>query len=109
MGTDFFLLRFQFNKAFRRLTNKEGYSDLHGPNLKTWYYHPSQLKSWSKENFRVVSLRPVGLALPPAYLERFFSVRKRWLLNLNKVEKKISKSSLFSGMADNFIIDLQLM
>ncbi len=106
--TVFFLLRFQFKKAFRRLTAKEAFSDLHGPNLKTWYYHPSQLKNWSKENFKLVSLRPIGLALPPAYLERFFSVRKRWLLHLNKVEKKLSNSSLFSGMADNFIIDLQL-
>lgn len=106
--TVFFLLRFQFKKAFRRLTTKEAFSDLHGPNLKTWYYHPSQLKNWSKGNFRLVSLRPIGVALPPAYLERFFSVRKRWLLHLNKIEKKVSNSSLFSGMADNFIIDLQL-
>jgi ubiquinone/menaquinone biosynthesis C-methylase UbiE len=106
--TVFFLLRCQFKKAFRRLTNKQGFSDLHGPNLKTWYYHPSQLTAWSREHFKVISLRPIGLALPPAYLERFFSVRKRWLLRLNKIEKKLSKSSLFSGMADNFIIDLKL-
>lgn len=106
--TVFFLLRFQLKKAFRRLTAKETFSDLHGPNLKTWYYHPSQLKTWSKENFKLVSLRPIGVALPPAYLERFFSVRKRWLLGLNKIENKLSKSSLFSAMADNYIIDLQL-
>lgn len=106
--TAFFLFRFQFGKAFRRFTAKEGFSDLHGPNLKTWYYHPSQLKAWSKQNFKLISLRPIGLALPPAYLERFFSVRKRWLVQLDKIEKKFSKSSLFSGVADNYIIDLQL-
>ena len=106
--TLFFLLRFQFGKAFRRFTSKEAVSDLHGPNLKTWYYHPSQLTSWSKANFRLISLRPIGVALPPAYLERFFSVKKRWLLRLNRIEKKLSKTSVFSGMADNYIIDLQL-
>ncbi len=106
--TVFFLLRFQFKKAFRRLTAKETFSDLHGPNLQTWYYHPSQLKTWSKENFKLVSLRPIGVALPPAYLERFFCVRKRWLLGLNKIENKLSKTSLLSAMADNYIIDLQL-
>ncbi len=106
--TIFFLLRFQFKKAFRRLTSKEAVSDLHGPNLKTWYYHPSQLTAWSKGKFSLVSLRPIGVALPPAYLERFFTVKKRWLLRLNKVEKNFSKSSMFSGMADNYVIDLRL-
>jgi cyclopropane fatty-acyl-phospholipid synthase-like methyltransferase len=106
--TIFFLLRLQFKKAFRRLSAKQAFSDLHGPNVKTWYYHPSELTEWSKEYFRVVSLRPIGLALPSAYLERFFSVKKRWLLSLNKIEKRISRTSLFSSMADNYLIDLQL-
>ena len=106
--TVFFLLRLQFRKAFRRFTSKQAISDLHGPNVKTWYYRPSQLTTWSRENFKVVSMRPIGLALPPAYLERFFSVKKRWLLRLDKIEKKLSNSSLCSGMADNYLIDLQL-
>lgn len=106
--TIFFLLRFQFKKAFRRFASKQAFSDLHGPNAKTWYYRPSQITAWSSANFRLVSLQPIGLALPPAYLERFFTVRKRWLIRLNQIEKKFSKSSVLSGMADNYIIDLQL-
>lgn len=106
--TIFFLLRFQFKKAFRRLASKNSFSDLHGANAKTWYYHPNQITAWTRNNFRIVSLRPVGVALPPAYLERFFTVKKRWLLRLNKMEKKLSQSSLFAGMADNYLIDLQL-
>ena len=106
--TIFFTLRCQFRKAFRRLSSKQQFSDLHGPNIKMWYYGPSQLKDWSKKHFRVVSMRPIGVVLPPAYLERFFTVIKRWLLRLIKIEKKLNGSSLFSGMADNFLIDLQL-
>lgn len=106
--TMFFLLRFQFGKAFRRFTSKDTPAENPGTGAKIWYYRPSQLKTWSKETFRLVSLRPVGVALPPVYLERFFDVKKRWLLRLNKIEKKFNKSSLFSGLADNYIIDLQL-
>lgn len=106
--TIFFTLRFQFRKAFRRLSSKQAFNDLHGANVKTWYYHPSQLQQWSKNHFKLVSLRPVGLALPSAYLERFFSVKKRWLLRLNKIEKRVTRSSFLSGMADNYLIDLQL-
>lgn len=106
--TIFFLLRFQFKKAFRRLTSKEVISNLHGVSLKTWYYHPSEIKKWSMEKFKVVSVKPVGLALPPSYLENFFTFRKRFLFRLNKVEKKFSNTQLFSGMADHFVIDLEL-
>jgi ubiquinone/menaquinone biosynthesis C-methylase UbiE len=106
--TIFFLLRLQFKKAFRRLTSKEVVTDLQGITMKTWYYHPSQIKEWSKEKFKLISLRPIGIALPPSYLENFFSLKKRWLLRLNGFEKQISKNSLLSGMSDHFVIDLQL-
>lgn len=107
--TIFFLLRCQFKKAFRRVSSKQSFTDLHGPNLKTWYYRPSQLREWSRNHFKLVTLRPIGLVLPPAYLERFFTVKRRWLLRLNRIEKKFNNSSLFSGMADNFLIDLKLI
>lgn len=106
--TIFFLLRLQFKKAFRRLTSKEVVTDLQGITMKTWYYHPSQIREWSKEKFRLISLRPVGIALPPSYLENFFSLKKRWLLRLNTFEKQMGKTSLLSGMSDHFVIDLQL-
>lgn len=106
--TVFFLLRLQFKKAFRRLTSKEVISDLHGVNMKTWYYHPQQIRNWSKGKFKLISIRPVGVALPPSYLERFFSLKKRWLLHLNNFEKKLSRTSILSGMSDHFVIDLQL-
>jgi ubiquinone/menaquinone biosynthesis C-methylase UbiE len=106
--TVFFMLRFQFTKAFRRFTSKEVITNLQGVNVKTWYYHPSEVKKWSKENFKLISVNPVGLALPPSYLEHFFTFHKRLLLRLNRIEKKINKSSLFAGMADHFVIDLQL-
>jgi ubiquinone/menaquinone biosynthesis C-methylase UbiE len=106
--TVFFLLRLQFKKAFRRLTSKEVITDLQGTSMKTWYYNPSQIKSWSKEKFRLISIKPIGVALPPSYLERFFSLRKRWLLRLDKFEKGLGNTSLLSGMSDHFVIDLQL-
>ena len=106
--TFYFMMRFQFRKAFRRLTSKEVITDLNGVSLKTWYYHPSEIKKWSRDNFKLVSIKPIGIALPPSYLEKFFTFRKRLLLRLNGVEKRIGKFSLFAGMADHFVIDLKL-
>lgn len=106
--TVFFLLRLQFKKAFRRFTSKEVITDLQGVTMKTWYYHPSEIKKWSKNKFRLVNIKPVGITIPPSYLEKFFSLKKRWLMQLDNIERKLCKSSLLSGMSDHFVIDLQL-
>jgi ubiquinone/menaquinone biosynthesis C-methylase UbiE len=106
--TIFFLLRLQVKNAFRRFTSREVIANQQGIETRTWFYSPAQITRWSKEKFKLVRCSPVGVALPPVYLERFFKLRKRWLLNLNDIEKKFGQSSLFSGMSDNFIVDLQL-
>jgi ubiquinone/menaquinone biosynthesis C-methylase UbiE len=106
--TVYFLLRLQFRKAFRRMTSKEVLATLDGASLKTWYYNPSQIKKWSSERFRTMGVNPIGLALPPSYLETFFSFHKRFLLRLNHLEKRITNTSMFAGIADHFIIDLKL-
>lgn len=106
--TAFFILRLQFRKAFRRFTSKEVLSNLHGTNIRTWYYHPSQIKKWAKPQFRVVALKPIGVALPPSYLENFFGFHKRILLGLNAVERTFSHFTSLAGISDHFIIDLKL-
>jgi ubiquinone/menaquinone biosynthesis C-methylase UbiE len=106
--TIFFLSRLQFKKAFRRMTSKEVATEVNGAALKMWFYQPSQVTRWSKEKYKLISLRPIGIALPPSYIETFFSFKKRWLLRLNKVEKRLTHNGLFSGMSDYFVIDLQL-
>jgi ubiquinone/menaquinone biosynthesis C-methylase UbiE len=106
--TIFFLLRLQFGKAFRRLSSRGVITDIFQSNMKTWFYSPAQLKTWSRNKFRIVSLRPIGVALPSIYLERFLKLKKTWLQWLKKIEEKMSNAGLFSGMADSFIIDLQL-
>lgn len=105
--TAFFLIRFQFRKAFRRLTSKEVMSNFYGENVKTWFYNPSQVKKWAMKKFSLVALKPIGLALPASYLESFFKFRSELLLKLNGIDTKV-KASFFSGMADHFIIDLKL-
>jgi ubiquinone/menaquinone biosynthesis C-methylase UbiE len=106
--TAFFLMCFKFRKALRRYTSKEVITDLQGIPVKTWFYQPSQIKSWTKKMFSVVAVRPVGFALPASYFEEFFSNHKGLLLFMNHIEKKLNRISLFSGMSDHFIIDLQL-
>ncbi|HEY5916396.1 MAG TPA: class I SAM-dependent methyltransferase [Chryseolinea sp.] len=104
----YMLLKFRFRRIFRRMTNKGVIVDRQGNNFKTWYYNPSRIKRWAGARFKVVTTRPVGFALPPSQLESNFTRRKGFLLRLNNLEKKFHRVSILSGMADQFIIDLQL-
>ncbi|MBT1704251.1 class I SAM-dependent methyltransferase [Chryseosolibacter indicus] len=105
--TMFFGLRLQFKKAFRRLLSTRTDSDFEEPDFKTWYYSPSQIKGLSKKYFTPRAVRPIGIALPSSLLEEFFSLRKKLLFKLNKIERTANLSFL-SGVSDYFVIDLQL-
>jgi hypothetical protein len=103
----YFFLKFQFSNIFRRWTKKSVDAGLEGMQVKTWYYSPSQIKAWSPK-FSAVKSKPIGLALPPSYLQKFFSKHKRFLIRLNSLEKKLNTWSSLSGMADHYLIDLKL-
>jgi ubiquinone/menaquinone biosynthesis C-methylase UbiE len=104
----YYFAKFKFSRMFRRWTSHEVIANLHGTTLKTWYYAPSQIRGWASGNFKLVKTQPVGIALPPSYLDSFFVRKKKFLIALHKLEKKINQHSLYSGMADHYIIDLQL-
>lgn len=105
--TLYFLSRFSSGRAFRRWTSKEVVTDLDGVMMNTWYYSPRQVRAWAK-NFIYVTSKPVGVALPPSYLESFFSRRKGLLRVFNAFEKKLNSFSLLAGISDHYLIDLKL-
>jgi ubiquinone/menaquinone biosynthesis C-methylase UbiE len=105
--TAYFLSKFQFKNAFRRLSKKSVDATSHGASGKTWYYSPSQIRKWASR-FAVVTTKPVGIALPPSFLHSFFHKRRRFLASLNRMEKKLNAWSSLSGLADHYLIDLKL-
>ena len=102
-----FIMRFKFARAFRRWTNK---SVLTAPDtaVKTWYYQPTRIANWARDSFRVIKTLPVGITVPPGFLEKYFRRHKRTLFRLYSLEKKLSGFSFLSGFSDHYLIDLQL-
>jgi len=103
----YYFMKFKFSDIFRRWTSKSVNAELQGAVVKTWYYSPSQVKSWASK-FSSVSVKPIGFALPPSYLQKFFSRHKKFLGRLNNLEKKLNNRSYLSGMADHYLIDLKV-
>lgn len=102
----YFLLKGKWKEAFRR-SSKEPVPVYLGKNSQpTWYYAPPEIINLSAEYFTRRNLKPVGLALPPSYLNPFFEKRKSLLSALNKLEALFS-FSICSNYADHFYLSLQ--
>jgi hypothetical protein len=96
-----------FAKAFRRWTDKPVLAEAE-QGVRTWFYQPSRIVRWAGESFRKVRTMPVGITIPPGFLEKFFSRRKRTLFKLYSLEKKLSRFAFLASFSDHYIIDLQL-
>jgi hypothetical protein len=103
----YFLLKFRCGLIFRRMKRDGVPAKLGSSEVRTWYYSPRQIRKQSRKYFQSVRTRPVGLFLPPSYLDTFFA-NKKWLLNtLAWLERIVSSCGVLSGASDHYIIELK--
>jgi ubiquinone/menaquinone biosynthesis C-methylase UbiE len=102
----YFLIKLQWGKMFRRYHKSAVMVNLNGIFFKTWYYSPSEIKNLN-HSLRVRHIMPIGIALPPTYMEEFFKEKPLLLKLLNSLESGLNKIPLFAGFSDHFLIDLQ--
>lgn len=102
----YFLATAQFSKAFRR--KKEfAIADVDGEKVPTYYYNPKDVVNLAKHDFELIAQKPIGLFVPPSYLEPFFRNKRGLLKFLNRLESKIKNWAFLSKYADHYIITLQ--
>lgn len=103
----YFSCKLNFRKAFRRLSSKGSIVDLGNGPFTTWYYSPHEIEKMFCKNFKMVKKQPIGLFVPPSYLESFFSKRKKTIHFLDFMERKFGQFSFLSNFADHYIIELE--
>lgn len=105
--TLYFLLKGKWASAFRR--SKEGPVSAQlaeGVYIDTWYYSPHFFAApWAKMRYQT-QIRPVGIFLPPSYLDPFFAKKSRLLKMLDGLEKKC-RGAFWASSADHYLICLQ--
>ena len=102
----YFIVKGQFKKAFRRNTIKSIQSNVDGVKVPTWYYSPNELIRISRAHFNTIMIKPIGICIPPSYLEPYFRNKKillKWFIGW---ESSFSQR-IWSNYADHFIIILQ--
>ena len=101
----YFSLKGNFKKAKRRNTSKSVVANLGDSQVSTWYYNPGQIVSLSKKLYIEELIKPIGLFIPPSYLETSLLTKKPMFNILIKFEQ-LFNASLLSKYADHFLIQL---
>jgi len=102
----YFSVKGKWSTAFRRMKRSVMFSI--GENqFSVFYYSPENVKRIFAQFFTYIHSYPVGLLIPPSYLEKTFLKHKHWLFHLSRWENKLNKYNLFSNLADHFCIILQ--
>jgi SAM-dependent methyltransferase len=70
----------------------------------TWYYSPDELEKLVAPVFIVKQVEPIGLFIPPSYLESFFQKKSVILLLLNFLEKISAHGRWLANRADHYWI-----
>jgi ubiquinone/menaquinone biosynthesis C-methylase UbiE len=100
-------LKGNFKVAFRRLKKGGAPSHLEGKYFMTHYYSSARVKKMFGRNYNVESIKGLGIAIPPPYLEDFPVKHPRIYKSLVSVENSISGLPVFRSCADHFIITMR--
>lgn len=108
----YFLCKFSPKKAFRRWTNTPQIANIDNlSSISTWYHQPKMLQQNLQQKFDFVSLKGVGLFLPPSYLNNFFRNKIKLLGFLGKMEHFFTTISILKGffarISDHYLIDFR--
>ncbi len=101
----YFAAKFQFEKIFRRNSNKAVKVKVGTDYIETWYYSPSDFKHIFGHEFEILKSLPIGIALPPPYLNAFFEKKKSILRILLKLENVLKNLAGLSSISDHYLID----
>ena len=101
----YFGLKLRWKRAVARLGKGSVQVPLGGGVFQeTWYFSPKRVEKAFSGAFRKVEQRPIGLWVPPGYLEPFFRKRMKWLDRLGRWDQKWGNRPLLAGFGDHFLV-----
>lgn len=102
----YFLAKGSFKKAFRRKSTSAVQANVEGVHVPTWYYNPKDIVTLATDTLDLLTIKPIGITIPPSYLEPFFLKRQKMLDGLAKMESWF-RSPFWAKYADHYFIAFQ--
>ncbi|MEO9069998.1 MAG: class I SAM-dependent methyltransferase [Ginsengibacter sp.] len=98
----------KFKTATRRFFSRTGRSaNVEGANFKCWYYNPSYVIKYLKNDFDVLSIEGLCTLMPPSYIEYFAEKHPKMFSVLRKKEDVLKNYWPWKYIGDYYIISLQ--
>ncbi len=101
----YFCLKGDFKNAERRQAKGSVLVDVHGSIVQTWYYNPKTILTLTESLYKPIQIKPIGITIPPSYLETSF-LAKRPTINFLIGLERIINGSFWAKYADHFLIEL---
>lgn len=101
----YFTLKGNKTRANRRRSKNGVQTMISTSTFNTWYYSPQEVEHIFEEHFSMEAVYPVGLFIPPSYLEAYFAKYPTQLKVLAVLENLFA-TSMLSNYADHFVIEL---
>jgi ubiquinone/menaquinone biosynthesis C-methylase UbiE len=92
-------------KEINRRRKKSQVAGLALSMMPVFYYSAHELKKSLDKSFIFKAKRPVGLFIPPSYLNPFFSNKKYLVRVLMFLDKLFGRFSFLSGFSDHYLIE----
>ncbi len=103
----YFTLKGDLKKAKRRLTDSFVTAYVDTIAVKTWYYNPQDIINSCAIHYNVNNIKPIGLCIPPSYLENSWLTTKGPLSLFKGLDNMLTHKR-FAKYADHFLIELEL-
>ncbi len=103
----YFLARGRWREARRRWDGGPVEARVADGTVATWYHAPEEVEAAFAPAFRLHELRPVGLLVPPSYLDRRAAAWPRALRALAWLDEWLAALPPLAGLADHALIDLE--
>ena len=71
--------------------------------MPVYYYSPGKIRKIFTQQFNYNNKKPIGLFIPPSYLENHFKAREKQLQQLNRWEEKFCPAAM-ADFADHYCI-----
>lgn len=101
----YFNLKGDRKKATRRNTNQSIPVNVEGVSVNTWYHNPKDIVALAEEAFSIDQIKPIGLTIPPSYLENSVVANKLFMTFYKGIDQLLTHS-YWSKYADHFLIEL---
>jgi ubiquinone/menaquinone biosynthesis C-methylase UbiE len=101
----YFSAKFSFGKAFRRMNKQGVQANVDGKNVHTYYYNPRFFDHF--QQLETISVTPIGLHIPPSYLENRFKQKQVTIDRYYKKDKKKFDRQWLAKFADHYCIVLR--